>query len=159
MAHKKPTPGRRESGHAVIEVALMAPWIFFLFVGVLDFGFFAYAAIATENAARVAALYTSNSPDVAGDDLNACQYALGELRALPNVGSTVTTCVVSKDSITSTQPVAVDATAIAAVDSVDGAPASRAEVTYQSLPMIPIPGLMMKQYTLTRFVEMRVRED
>jgi hypothetical protein len=66
---------------------------------------------------------------------------------------------VSKGSITSTQPVAVDATAIAAVDSVDGAPASRAEVTYQSLPMIPIPGLMMKQYTLTRFVEMRVRED
>ena len=37
----------------------MAPWIFFLFMGTLDFGFYAYAIIATQNAARVAVMQTS----------------------------------------------------------------------------------------------------
>ena len=44
---------RSESGNSVVEVALMAPWIFFLFVGVFDFGFYAYAGICMENAARI----------------------------------------------------------------------------------------------------------
>ena len=30
---------KREAGNAMVEVALMAPWIFFLFVGIFDFGF------------------------------------------------------------------------------------------------------------------------
>src|SRR5947207_14797502 len=49
----------KERGHAVIEVSLMAPWIFFLFMGTLDFGFYSYAIIATQNAARVAVMQTS----------------------------------------------------------------------------------------------------
>lgn len=43
----------RNRGHAVIEVALLSPWIFFLFVGTLDMGFYTHALIATQNAARV----------------------------------------------------------------------------------------------------------
>ena len=43
-------------GSSVVEVALMAPWIFFLFVGVFDCGFYAFALIGTQNAARQAAL-------------------------------------------------------------------------------------------------------
>src|SRR5438128_767679 len=46
---------RRQDGHAVIEIALLAPWIFFLFAGTLDMGFYLSALIATQNAARVAA--------------------------------------------------------------------------------------------------------
>jgi hypothetical protein len=152
-------------------VALLAPWIFFLFVGVLDFGFFAYAAIATENAARVAVLATSQNWTTADKDDVACEHAVSELAALPNVGSGIASAVppgvdsfcltvpASKAGISASMPVAVDAIAIEAADSVDGARAARVEVTYRSLPMIPIPGLMMQQYTLTRFVEMRVRED
>lgn len=170
MKREGPIRGKRvRAGHAIIEVALLAPWIFFLFVGVLDFGFFAYSAIATENAARVAALATSQSGTTAGHDRLACEKAVSELAALPNVapllaaaGSPPAFCATvptTKAGISATMPVAVDAIRIEAANSVDGALASRVEVTYQSLPMIPIPGLMMKQYTLTRFVEMRVRED
>ena len=168
----KPRPTRRKrgrAGHAVIEVALLAPWIFFLFVGVLDFGFFAYAAIATENAARVAVLATSQNGTTAGHDGVACQHAVAELAALPNVrsglasaGSPAAYCATvptTSAGMSASMPVAVDATRIEAANSVDGAVASRVDVTYRSLPMIPIPGLMMQQYTLTRFVEMRVRED
>ena len=33
----------------------MAPWLFFLFIGTLDFGIFAYGSICTQSAARAAA--------------------------------------------------------------------------------------------------------
>jgi Flp pilus assembly protein TadG len=129
-------------------VSLLAPWIFFLFVGVFDFGFYMYSAISTQNAARVAALQTSSAPSVAGNSGLACQYALGELRMLPNVGTSVTSC--------GSLPVQVTATAITGVD---GAPASRVSVTYETVPLIPIPGLLTGRFTLTRIVEMRVKDD
>ena len=63
----------------MIEVTLMAPWIFFLFVGVLDFGFYAYAFISTENAARAAVLLTSKSQIAATDQVDACAIVLSEM--------------------------------------------------------------------------------
>lgn len=141
--------GRR--GHAVIETALMAPWIFLLFVGILDFGFYAYAAIATQHATRAAALYTSSSPDTAADSGGACRYVLGALRALPNM-SGVTTCAGLPQQVSPTQPVAAGASA---VTGADGNPASLVTVTYQTVPLFPIPGLM-GQMTITRTTQMRV---
>jgi Flp pilus assembly protein TadG len=153
---RRTRPGWRSSGHAVVEVALFAPWIFFLFVGALDFGFYAYAAIATQNAAREAALYASSSVDVADDAAGACaQYVIPELSSLPNM-SGVTTC--------SGPPVTVTAGCLSCPvghasigTSVDGAPAAQVSVQYQTVALIPIPGLMMQQYTLTRTVQMTVR--
>ncbi len=142
-------PGRRaRGGHAAVEIALMAPWIFFLFIGVLDFGFYAYAAIATQNAARVGAMYTSSSSTLAADRDGACQYILEELRWLPNVKSAVTVCTA----------LPVNVTAELVDPGVDGAPASRVAVTYETIPMIPIPGLMTGRLTLTRAAEMRIKE-
>jgi TadE-like protein len=77
----------RRSGHSVMEFALFLPFLLFLFVGAFDWGFYAWALIATENAARVAALYTSSSAATAGDSLGACPYVLGELADAPNVYS------------------------------------------------------------------------
>jgi Flp pilus assembly protein TadG len=135
---------RREHGHAVIEVSLMAPWIFFLFMGTLDFGFYAYAIIATQNAARVAVMQTSlNSTTAASSDL-ACQYALTELNTLPNASS-LNTC--------GALPVIVNATSV--VDA-DGANSSQVAVTYQSINMIPIPGFTGR-LTLTRTAQMRLK--
>jgi Flp pilus assembly protein TadG len=36
---------RGTRGHAMVEVALMLPWILLLFVGIVEFGFYTYAAI------------------------------------------------------------------------------------------------------------------
>src|SRR5258708_34352980 len=80
---------RRDRGSAVIEVSLMAPWIFFLFLGVIDLGFYWYAAIATENAARVGAFYASQSSSALADTATVCAYALQEAKALPGLGSVV----------------------------------------------------------------------
>jgi hypothetical protein len=136
--------GRRRDGHAVIEVSLMAPWIFFLFMGTLDFGFYAYAIIATQNAARVAVMRTSLNSTTAANSTLACQYALTELNTLPNVGS-LSTCA--------SLPVIVNATSI--VDA-DGANSSQVAVTYQSINMIPIPGFTGR-LTLTRTAQMRLK--
>src|SRR5712691_2982936 len=88
-----------ERGGAILELAFFAPWLFFLFVGALDFGFYAYALISVESAARVAALYASTNTTTATDSTGACTYALGELRNLPNVGS-MTSCTTNPLKIT-----------------------------------------------------------
>ena len=137
-------------GHAVIEVALFAPFIFFLFAGALDVGFYVYAAVAVENAARVAALHVASSSDIASD-ANAATYArtyvCNELRGLPNVASTCPTSVVS---------VSVPAQPFSGTD---GDPATQVAVTYTTVPLIPIPGLSAGprgQWTFTRVVQMRL---
>ncbi len=75
---------RRQRGQAAVEVALMAPWIFFLFVGIFDLGFYCYAAICTQNAARAVAIAYAS-----GGFSSSCNAALGELNMLPNVTSSL----------------------------------------------------------------------
>ena len=135
-------PGRR--GGAVLEMALALPWLFFFFVGALDLGFFTYALVSVESAARVAALHTSKFG--AADSAAACTSALGEMRSLPNVGNVLTTCAAD--------PVVVTATA---VNGPDGNPATLVSVTYQSIRLIPIPGVLASQFRWTRAVKMSVR--
>jgi hypothetical protein len=150
----------------------MIPWILFLFVGVLDFGFYSYAAIATQNAARAAALRTSANPSSVSDVI-ACNAALLELKGLPNM-SGVTSCVSSPGSITNSQPVAACvvtlttagssnaacSTAASCADCAGTATARSAQavVTYETMPMVPIPGILMGRMRLTRIAEMRIRE-
>lgn len=135
----------RERGQAVVEVTLLAPWIFFLFIGALDLGFYSYALICAQNAARVAVAYTSSAPSMASNSTAACDAALGEMRSMANVRN-LTSC----DSL----PLLVTA---AAVTGADGAPASRVSVTYRTDQLIPIPGLLMGSLRVTRTAEMRVQ--
>jgi Flp pilus assembly protein TadG len=147
--------GGRRAGHAVVEVALLAPWIFLLFAAVLDFGFYAYGLIATANAARVAALSTASDSYTAGDDQLACSLALAELAALPNARNLAPPCPTDAAGITNEFPVAVNAEA---VTGADGFLASRVTVSYRTVPLIPLPWLAGRM-TLTRSAEARVAED
>ena len=140
---------KNRKGNAIIEVALMAPWIFFLFVGVLDFGFYSYAAICTQNAARVAAMANSYATGNASDSTGACTIVIQEMNSLPNMRS-VTGCT---GTLSQTQPVNVT---VAPVTGPDGGPAAQVSVTYLSVLMSPIPGIMMSQLTLTRTVEVPI---
>lgn len=141
-----PCRGRagRTRGHAVVEVVLLSPWIFFLFIGTFDLGFFTHALISTQNAARAAAAYTSRTSKTADDSAGACRYALAELKAMSNV-RTLGACTAS--------PLVVTARA---VSGVDGWPASSVSVTYRTNRLIPIPGLA-SQFTMTRTVQMPVK--
>jgi len=131
---------KNSAGDALVETTLMLPWIFFLFVAILDFGFYTYAAIGLQNAANAAALVTGANPGTAGAKATACLYATQELQAMPNAGSFDASCT--------TGALVVNATAT----TIGGMPSTQVTVTYRTIPMIPIPGLMMGQLTVTRNV-------
>lgn len=122
----------------------MLPWLAFLFVGVLDMGFYLYAAIALENATRLAATQTSMAASTAADSVMACNAVLADMKSLPNLRN-VTACGAA--------PLVVTA---AAVTGIDGAQASRVTVAYQTMAMLPIPGLTGR-LAMTRVAEMRVK--
>ena len=152
----------KRRGAAIVEVSLMMPWIVFLFVGVLDMGFYTYAAISVQNAARAAAIRVAVN-QFSFSTANACTSALGELRGLPNMYA-VTTCAASAGAISDAVPAAVVVTPLNNTTSPQCAdcavsPAAssvQATVTYRTMPMIPIPGLVMGRLTLTRIAETRV---
>ena len=135
----------RRRGGAMLELALFSPWFFFLAIGALDWGFYGYALISMQAASRSALLYAATDATTAVDNDKACAIVLGELRSLPNIGTGVTTC--------GSNPV-VSATLITGPDSTQGAQVS---VRYQSVSLIPIPGILAKQFTITRIVKMRLR--
>ena len=128
----------------MLEMALLSPWVLMLFIGALDWGFYAYGLISMQAAARSAALYTRTSLTAAVDTAGACDIVRGEMKNVPNV-SGLTGC--------SGTPLNVTASL---VTGPDGANAAQVTVTYQSVSMIPLPGMLTKQFTITRSVTMRI---
>lgn len=60
---RKLRPARsRESGQAVIEATLLAPWILVLFLGIFNVGIYSYSLSSAENALRIASLEGSWTP-------------------------------------------------------------------------------------------------
>ena len=82
-----------------MEFALFLPFLLFMFVGAFDFGFYANALITTENAARVAALYTSSGSASVSDSTNACRHVLAEFTDVPNT-SGLATCTAAPLTVT-----------------------------------------------------------
>jgi uncharacterized membrane protein len=159
-------------GSAVVEAALLMPWVCFLFVGILDSGFYTYAAMATQNAARAAAIQSANTGGtLSGAQL--CQAVKNELGLLPNVGL-VGGCAASQGAVSNANPMWVctgnpltntassqcgQPSRICADCTLDTAARSiQAVVTYQSVPLVPIPGILPLQLQLTRLAEARVIE-
>ena len=166
----------RQSGQAMVEVALMAPWIFLLFIGVFSFGFFAYSIICIQNAARAAAVQTAADATSQSDAI-ACSAALLELNFMPNVVG-VTTCVAAPVTVTrttrcgnavstvpectlgtATSPPPSDADSSKTASPDQHAASSFIAVTYQTIPLIPIPGVLPGRLTITRTAEMRIIDE
>lgn len=117
----------------------------FLFIGVVDLGFYCYDLMAVENAARVAAEYTSSGSSTASDSTGACTRVLAELASLPNV-SGLSSC--------NALPIQVTVTSGTGLGS--SGTETTVTVTYQSQQLIPIPGLLPGQMVFVRSVEARV---
>jgi len=163
---------RREGGNSIVEVALLAPWIFFLFVGVFDFGFYAYGIICTQNAARAAATQTASSVGVQSVSI-ACDAAWNELRGLPNIAGITKDCtklpvIVTQKTLcdsTKVQPSTLAPSCVSGSSCADcgstsdpnsHSASSQVSVQYQSIPLVPIPGILTGQTTITRIMEMRI---
>lgn len=143
----RPTRGRKRArGGAMMEMVLISPWIFFLFIGALDWGFYASALVSLQAGVRSAVLYTASGISTAGSSTDACTIVLNEIRKLPNIGSGTTDC--------SSNPTV---TAEYLTSGPGGAKASRVTVTYTSITLVPMPGLLRRQFTVTRSAVMRLR--
>lgn len=140
---------RKQKGNVLIEFSLLLPWYVFLFVGAFDTGFYVYALMATQGAAREAAVYCAASSTTASDSTTACSYALDQLRGLPNVGSGLSTC--------NSAPLVVSASLVTGSSSPDGTDAAQVSVVYSSPQLIPIPGIFPGQLTIARQVVMKTR--
>jgi len=134
--------GRR--GQAVLEFAFFLPYLILTFVAAFDCGFYAWALMKTSDAARIAAIYTSSSAATEANSSGACTYVLAEMADAANLQG-VTTCTANPLTVTA-----------ALVTGPDGVNASQVTVAYQTLPLIPIPGLP-GQLTITRVVVIPVR--
>jgi Flp pilus assembly protein TadG len=139
-------PKRKQRGSALVEFLLAFPFLFLLFVGVYDLGFYLYAAIAVQDAARTAALYTSD-PSTAGNLAGACQYVLAALQSLPNQAQALADC----------RSLPVQLTVTSLTNGPDGNPTSQVTLAYQTIPLMAIPGLP-GQLTITRTAQMRIRK-
>lgn len=139
---------RNRRGNSVIEVSLMAPWILLLFIAVFDFGFYVYAAISVENAARVAALHTSSAPTLAGDSSTACFYAMQELQRTANVAALPANFGCGANPLVVT----------ASPTTVNGIKSSQVMVQYDTGVGIPLPWFPAN-YRITRFVSMRMSDE
>ena len=168
---------RSERGGAIVEVALMAPWIFFLFVGVFDLGFYSYAIICTQNAARASAMQTAVD-QTSQSDVIACNAAWNEMSGLPNVAGTSANCtklpvLVTRTTRcgtqvtmipactfgTATNPPPSDADSTKTTNPDQAAASSVVSVQYQSGLFVPIPGILTNQLTITRSSEMRIIQE
>jgi Flp pilus assembly protein TadG len=140
-----PNSRKSQRGTSFVEFVLSFLLLFFLLICVLDFGFFCNAAIAVQNAARVAVLYTSSSATHDTDQAGACTRALTELQSLPNYSSMPATCNASPLTVSVSTATASDRTT-----------ASKVTVTYQTLSLIPVNGFP-GSLSMTRVAQMRVR--
>ena len=157
----------KQRGNAIIEAALLMPWIFFLFAGVTDFGLYVYGAICTQNAARAGAMAASVDAFSALPSV-ACPPAVAELKVMINMAGIACPVAASPGAVTSALPLAVvvnqlsctsptkcaDCTAATCAEA--ALPLSaQVTVTYQNIGWIAIPGLS-NALTLSRTTEMRV---
>ncbi len=96
---------KRSRGQALVELAIVAPWIFLMFIYAVDTGFCLVAAIGVQNAARAAALYyaTTSSPTFS----NACTVVTNQLQSLPNPPANCSSVSLQLTVTTSTKAPAV----------------------------------------------------
>jgi Flp pilus assembly protein TadG len=139
---------KMRAGSSVVEFAFLVPWFIFLFVGVLDMGYYNYALITAQSAARTAALYTSTSASAASSTQTdrACTNVYDQLTSNINL-SGATTC-------TGTSPISLT-TSVAA--GPDGNQASTVTVQFTSATLIPIPGLLPANIPIIRTAQMLIQ--
>lgn len=147
--------GNLRRGTALIEFCFILPWYVFLFVGAFDYGFYTYSLISTTTAARVAAFYCANSSSTcASDDATMCSYAIGQLKNLPNMGTAVTACAADPLTVTRTY---YTAASNSCPDGNTGKGCVTVTAGYDTPQLIPIPGLLPSQLTITKATTLALR--
>jgi Flp pilus assembly protein TadG len=135
----------RKKGSSAVEFAFITPWFIFLFVGILDLGFYNYALITAQSAARTAVLYTSSSTSASTDSTQACAYVYDQLTSNINLTGQTTCSGSSPISLTTTVGTGPD-----------GNSASTVTVQFTTATLIPIPLILPASIPVVRTAEMMI---
>jgi Flp pilus assembly protein TadG len=134
-----------KTGSSAVEFAFLVPWFIFLFVGVLDMGFYNYALITAQSAARTAVLFTSSSSSASTQTDLACSYVYDQLTSNINLTG-ATTC-------SGTSPISLTTSVALGPDNNQ---ASTVTVSFTSATLIPIPGLLKANFPIVRTAQMMI---
>ena len=78
------TRNRGDRGQALVELALIAPVLIILMLGVVDYGRIYFAYVSVTNGARIGADYAATDPQAATDTAGIRAAALGDTTDLLN---------------------------------------------------------------------------
>lgn len=106
------TLGRSDAGQALLELALVLPFLLLLVMGAVEVGIVAYAAIEVANAAEAGAMYGAQSRSTAASTNNSAI-----IQAAQNDAANLTSAGVSIVSATPTQWCACEGSTAASVSS------------------------------------------
>jgi len=141
--------GSADQGQALLELAVITPFIFLLIVIAIDFGGWLHAWIEVGNAARAAANYSAIGPETVGGAPTPNGTAIStllasELASLPNYSSSnpvVNVCWwnadgTKKGTVTGTCPSTLSSLSLASDNEACSFPLT-VELTYTFSPLIP----------------------
>ena len=131
---------RSRRGQSLVELALIAPVLIILALGVIDYGRVYFAFVSVTNGARNGAHFASNSPSAAADITSIRDAAMGDMNELLN-----------------TSPSNPNVTSATGTDSQGGLYAD-VTVTYTFSTIFPWPGLP-SAFEVERTVRARVSEQ
>ena len=131
---------RSRRGQSLVELALIAPVLIILALGVIDYGRVYFAFVSVTNGARNGAHFASNSPSAATDIPSIRDAAMGDMNELLN-----------------TSPSNPNVTSETGTDSQGGLYAD-VTVTYTFSTIFPWPGLP-SSFEVERTVRARVSEQ
>lgn len=132
------TAPSRERGNAMVELALTVPLLCVLMLAVFDSGVYVYAFISVQSAARAAAMRNSGGTESAVDQATACTIVTDELRGLPSISTTQTSCA-SAPLVVSSVLCSGSGSCGSATSSADGQPSTLVTVSYTLPTMFGIP--------------------
>ncbi len=133
---------RGESGQALVELALILPFMFLLLMGAGEMARLAYAAIEVTHAARAGASYGIQSVDTMGDKAGIQSAAKEDAPDLTGLTTAETYSYVCSDQS------AYDASTSSCDDGADVLTYLHVTATTQFSPLIGFPGLPTS-FTLT----------
>jgi Flp pilus assembly protein TadG len=121
----------------MVEFGMTSVVVLVMMVVTFDFGIYANAFMAIQNASRVAALRNSGGLESVTDQSKACEMAIAELRGLPGIGASFTSDCTSGLLVVTSELCDADNPCV----GIDSYPAVRVRVTYTLPDLFHLPNV------------------
>lgn len=158
IARNERRPSRRggkSDGVALVEFGMTSIVVFLIILVIFDFGLYAYAFLAIQNASRVAALRNSGGLESADDQSTACALAIDQLRGLPGINLDFTSDCKSGRVVVTSELCDSDSPCSGAVSGFDSDPSVKVVVRYTLPDLFHVPNVGPDVITRVTYAKIR----